>query len=67
MIKAILRTALLVVLILVAVHYAPALAPYETPLIILALITGLFGIITRTLVVLLLAVAAVAAYFFLIH
>lgn len=67
MIKALIRTVLLVVVIVVAAQFVPALAPYETLLVVLALVTGLFGIIARSMVLLLLIAAALAAYFFLLH
>jgi hypothetical protein len=64
MIKALIRTILLIVLILIVVHLVPTLAPYQTIALVAAVISGLFGFITRALFVILLVGAAVAAYFF---
>lgn len=63
MIKAFLRTAAFVVVILVAVRVVPELAPYQTTALVLAVVTGLFGFVARSLVLLLLVASAVGAYF----
>ncbi len=63
MIKALLRTALLVAVILVVTMYVPALAPYRTVALILAAAYGLFGLIARALLVGLVVLAVGAAYF----
>ncbi len=63
MIKALLRTALLVAVILVVTIYVPALAPYRTVALILAAAYGLFGLIARALLVGLVVLAVGAAYF----
>ena len=64
MIKALIRTAVLVAVILVAVSLIPALSPYQNIALILAVAYGLFGFIARSLLVLL-VVGAVAAVYFL--
>ena len=63
MIKALFRTALLVVAILVVTMYVPALMPYRTVALILAAAYGLFGLIARTLLIGLIVLAVGAAYF----
>ena len=67
MILALIRTTVIVAVILVAVQLLPALAPYESVLLVLALISGLFGFVARSLFALLLVAAAIAAYFFFLH
>ncbi|MDO8548136.1 MAG: hypothetical protein Q7R71_00480 [bacterium] len=64
MLKAIIRTAALIVLVVLVARLFPAFAPYQTIAIAVALITGLFGFIARSLFILLLIAAAIAAYFF---
>lgn len=64
MVKAIIRTVVLVVLIVLAARFFPAFAPYQNIAIVVALVTGLFGLIARSLFFLILIVAAIAAYFF---
>lgn len=61
--KALIRTVVLVVGIWLATMYIPELMPYRTIALILAVAYGLFGLIARTLLVVLLIAAAGAAYF----
>jgi hypothetical protein len=61
--KAILRTVLLVAAIVLLTQYVPALMPYRTVALILALAYGLFGFVARSLLVLLVAGAVGVAYF----
>lgn len=63
MLKALIRTALIIAAIFIAVRFVPALQQYQTIAIILAVVSGLFGFITRTLFVLLLLAAAAIGYF----
>jgi hypothetical protein len=63
MIKALIRTVLLVVAILLAVRLFPALAPYQNIALIVAVVSGLVGFIARSLLVLCIVAAAAAAYF----
>ena len=66
MFKAIIRTVILIVLIVLATRLFPAFAPYETVAILIAIITGFFGFIARSLLILLIAAAAIALYFHLL-
>jgi hypothetical protein len=66
MFKAVIRTAVLVVLIVLAARFFPAFAPYQNIAIVIALVTGFFGFIARSLFILLLAAAAIAAYFYFV-
>ena len=61
--KAIIRTVLLIAVILLVTQYAPALAPYRTVALILAVAYGLFGFIARSLLILLIVAAVGAVYF----
>jgi hypothetical protein len=61
--KALLRTVFLVVAIWLITQYVPALMPYRALALILALAWGLFGFIARSLLIILVVAAALAAYF----
>ena len=63
MIKALIRTVVLIAAIVLAAQYIPAFKPYEMIAIVLALVTGFFGFIARTLFIALLVGAGVIAYF----
>ncbi|OGC87521.1 hypothetical protein A3D70_00210 [Candidatus Adlerbacteria bacterium RIFCSPHIGHO2_02_FULL_54_18] len=63
MIKSVIKTLLLVVTVLLLAQFVPLVAQYQTILIIAALAYGLFGFITRSLLILFIIAAAVAAYF----
>ena len=59
MFKALIRTALLVVAILVLSRFVPFVADHEAALLVAAVALGLFGIIARVLMILLFIGAAV--------
>ena len=63
MIKALVRTVLLVVFVLVLAQFVPFVAQHEYALVAVAVALGLIGVITRVLVIMLL-IAAVALFFF---
>lgn len=61
--KALFRTILLVAAILILTQYVPALLPYRTVALILAVAYGLFGFIARSFLIVLVLAAIGAAYF----
>ena len=61
--KALIKTILLIAGILLVTQYVPALMPYRTVALILAVAYGLFGFIARSLLILIVIAAAGAAYF----
>ena len=64
MLKAIIRTAVIIAAIVVAARLFPEFAPYQNTAILIALVTGFFGFIARSLFIILLIAVAVIAYFF---
>ena len=62
MIKALIRSALLVAAILVVSRFVPWVAEHEVALLIAAVALGLFGIIARIIIILLL-IGAVVFFF----
>jgi len=67
MIKAIIRALVLAAVVVVAAQFVPWVAANEPLLLVLALVAGLAGLFMRALFVLVLAVAALVAYFYLLH
>lgn len=61
--KALIKTVLLVAAILLVTQYLPALMPYRTVALILAIGYGLIGFIARSFLILLVIAAVGAAYF----
>ena len=61
--KALIKTVLLAAAILLLTQYVPALMPYRTVALILAIGYGLIGFIARSFLILLVIAAVAAAYF----